>query len=147
MSGRPVRVAVRGLLIHDDRLLLVNAWRSGSSLLCAPGGGVEKHSSLPENLIREFYEETGLTISVGDPCLINEFHEEARGFHQVDIYFRVALISGDPHQPWTDPEGVVNQRKWLTKDEVEAAFVKPDSLARVAWGEEVFYDPLEPTVR
>lgn len=54
---------------------MVNAWGGGKSdLLCAPGGGVEMHSSLPDNLIREFHEETGLTITVGAPCLVNEFH-------------------------------------------------------------------------
>ena len=66
-TSRP-RLAVRGILLIDDRLLMVNAWGGGKSdLLCAPGGGVEMHSSLPDNLIREFHEETGLTITVGAP--------------------------------------------------------------------------------
>ncbi|MEQ8368240.1 MAG: NUDIX hydrolase, partial [Roseicyclus sp.] len=39
MPLRPPRLAVRGLLLIDDRLLLVNAWGGGKSdLLCAPGG-------------------------------------------------------------------------------------------------------------
>ena len=67
-APRPVRLAVRGLLLVENRLLLVNAWPGGTSdLLCAPGGGVEPHSSLKDNLIREFHEETGLKIAVGAP--------------------------------------------------------------------------------
>lgn len=150
MANRPVRLAVRGLLLLEDRLLLVNAFASGSDLLCAPGGGVEPHSSLPDNLIREFHEETGLEIAVGAPCLVNEFHEPARGFHQVDIYFRVRLVAGDPHQNWRDPEGVVTQRLWLTRAEVARARVKPDTLAAVAWAEPgagTVYDALEPILR
>ena len=90
MSIRPVRLATRGLLLIDDRLLLVNAWPDGASkLLCAPGGG-------------------------------------------------------------TDPEVVVTERHLMTRTEVAAASVKPDSLAAIAWGdksEAAFYDPLEPILR
>lgn len=69
---RPVRLAVRGLILRDDRLLLVNAWPGGKSdLLCAPGGGVEPGSSLPDNLIREVHEETGLTVAVGEVAMVN----------------------------------------------------------------------------
>jgi len=147
IRARP-RLAVRGLLLIENRLLLVNAWPDGKSdLLCAPGGGVEAGSSLPDNLIREFHEETGLTISVGEPCLVNEFHDPEGSFHQVDVYFRVGLIAGDPMAPWTDPEGVVTERRLVTRDELADLRVKPDSLAKVAWGGAVFYDPLEPILR
>jgi 8-oxo-dGTP diphosphatase len=45
------RLAVRGILLIEDRLLLVNAYSGQrSDLLCAPGGGVEPHASLPDNL-------------------------------------------------------------------------------------------------
>lgn len=142
------RLAVRGLLLLDDRLLLVNAFPGRKSdLLCAPGGGVEPHESLPENLRREFREETGLEIAVGAPCLVNEFHAPERAFHQVDVYFRVTLISGDPAAPWSDPEGVVNRRVLASRADMAHLRYKPDSLPDVAWGTGVFYDPLEPLVR
>ncbi|MEM1021733.1 MAG: NUDIX domain-containing protein, partial [Pseudomonadota bacterium] len=70
------RLAVRALILHQNRLLLVNAWGGGvSDLWTAPGGGVERGASLPENLAREVHEETGLEIDVGAPCLVNEFHD------------------------------------------------------------------------
>jgi 8-oxo-dGTP pyrophosphatase MutT (NUDIX family) len=145
---KPVRLAVRGLLLVDNRLLLVNAWPGGTSdLLCAPGGGVEPHSSLEDNLKREFHEETGLGIAVGAPCLVNEFHDEGRDFHQVDVYFRVSLISGEPLQPWTDPEGVVTDRYLVAREEMVGLQYKPDSLPDIAWGDAVFYDTLEPLLR
>lgn len=147
IRARP-RLAVRGLLLIENRLLLVNAWPEGKSdLLCAPGGGVEAGSSLPDNLIREFHEETGLVISVGEPCLVNEFHDPNSSFHQVDVYFRVSLISGDPAAPWTDPEGVVTERRLVTREELADLRVKPDSLAEIAWDGGIFYDPLEPILR
>lgn len=146
---RPTRLAVRGILLHDDRLLLVNAYRGRSDLWCAPGGGVEPHSSLPENLIREMTEETGLEISVGAPCLVNEFHDPGGTFHQVDVYFRCTLTAGTLDPAWRDPEGVVTHRRWVTRTQLAQMRVKPDSLAAAAWGDpsHITYDPLEPIMR
>ena len=145
-----LRLAVRGLLLLDNRLLLVNAWPGGKSdLLCAPGGGVEPHQSLPDNLIREFHEETGLTVQVRDPVLVNEFHSPDNAFHQVDVYYRCRLLAGDPHGEWEDPEGIVTERHWVTREEIATLRFKPDSLPDVAWDHkgQAAYDPLELLVR
>lgn len=89
------RVAVRAVLLHNDRLLLVNAWADPKhTLWCAPGGGVEAGQSLPDNLRREVIEETGLTIQVDAPCLVNEFHNPDNGFHQIEVFFRCRLLAG-----------------------------------------------------
>jgi len=143
------RLAVRAVLLRDDRLLLVNAWKGRTHLWCAPGGGVELHQSLPEALAREVREETGLEVEVGAPCLVNEFHDPESSFHQADIYFRCHLLSGDPEGDWQDPESVVTHRLWVTRTEMAALTVKPDSLAAVAWGDPdaISYDPLEPILR
>jgi 8-oxo-dGTP diphosphatase len=146
---RPPRLAVRGIVMREGRLLLVNAWKGKDHIWCAPGGGVEPHSSLPDNLAREIHEETGLTVSVGAPCLVNEFHDPDHDFHQVDVYFRCTLVAGDPEGNWTDPEGIVSMRRWVTRAEMAALTVKPDSLAAVAWKDPgaPAYDPLEPILR
>ena len=143
------RVAVRGIVMSGNRLLLVNAWPSNQSeLLCAPGGGVEAGTSLPDNLIREIHEETGLTVSVGEQVLVNEFHDPNGTFHQIDIYFRCDITGGEIDDTWTDPEGVVHTRRFVTRAEMTRLKVKPDSLADVAWETAaVSYDPLEPIVR
>lgn len=151
MSARPPspRLAVRALILHEDRLLLVNAYPGGQSdLWCAPGGGVHRGTSLPDNLIREVHEETGLDITVGDPALVNEFHDPETGFHQVDIYFRCTVRGGALDALWRDPEGVVTQRRFVTRDELTRLRVKPDSLAAAAWdAAPPLYDPLEVIVR
>lgn len=141
----PVRLAARAVLLHENRLLLVNAYKGRSDLWCAPGGGAEPHSSLPENLTREVFEETGLTITVGPPCLINEFHDPKGNFHQVEIFFHCTLAAGTLDPNWTDPEDIVSLRKWVTRDGLAKMRVKPDALAAVAWGDSdgAAYDPLE----
>ena len=150
MRPKSPRLAVRAILVENDRLLMVNAWPDGQSpLMCAPGGGVEVGSSLPDNLAREVHEETGLRIDVGAPCLVNEFHDPGSSFHQVDVYFRCTVAHGSPRpQRWSDIEDIVTERRWLTRAELAQTPHKPDSLADVAFGcDGVTYDPLEPLVR
>lgn len=143
------RLAVRAVILRDDRLLLVNAWKGRTHLWTCPGGGVEVHQSLPEALAREVMEETGLAVAVREPCLVNEFHDPRGSFHQVDIYFRCAILGGDPEGDWTDPEGIVSHRRWVAREELRLIRVKPDSLAAAVWGGEgrILYDPLEPILR
>lgn len=149
----PVRIAVRALILHEDRLLIVNAWPGAQSdLWCAPGGGVEPGRSLPENLIREVAEETGLTVAVGPPRLVNEFHDPASGFHQVEVFFRCRIVAGVLDPAWSDPEGVVTRRRLVARAELAGLRHKPDSLAAAAWGAgegalALGYDPLEVIVR
>lgn len=148
MKPRSPRLAVRALLLHQDRLLIVNAYPKGrSDLWCAPGGGAHAGESLPENLAREIHEECGLSIEVGAPALVNEFHDPKSGFHQVDVYFRCTMLDEGLPEEWRDPEGVVTERRFVTREELTALRHKPDSLAAAAWGEGILYDPLEVIVR
>lgn len=139
------RLAVRGVILQDNRLLLVNAWADPArDLWCAPGGGVERGQSLPDNLAREVHEETGLTVAVGPPCLVNEFHDPGGSFHQVEIFFRCKITGGTLDPAWRDPDGVVTRRGFFTQDEVTRLRLKPSSLAQIAWARGFAYDPLEP---
>ena len=143
---RGPRLAVRAVIRRKDRVLIVNAYPGQvSNLWCLPGGGVERGASLPDNLIREVFEETGLTISVGAPCLVNEFHDPERGFHQVELFFFAAVTGWPIGGDWSDPEGVVNRHRWVTPDELRAVRFKPDSLPAIAFGDVggLRYDPLE----
>lgn len=142
------RLATRAVILHHDRLLLVNAWPDGrSDLWCAPGGGVERGQSLPDTLAREVMEECGLAIAVGEPCLINEFHDPGGTFHQVEVFFRCTITAGTLSDDWQDPEGVVHTRRFFARDALAGLRLKPSSLPEVAWGSGLRYDPLEPILR
>lgn len=147
MRAKSPRLAVRGIIVSQGRILLVNAWPDGKSrLLCAPGGGVQPGSSMPDNLAREIFEETGLRVTVDAPCLVNEFNDPASGFHQVEVFFRCHLTGGAQIDPdWKDPEQIVSKHVWAAPEDFAHLMVKPDSLAGVAFGDRphVSYDALE----
>lgn len=141
--ARP-RLAVRAAILHQNRVLLVNAYPGQKSdLWCLPGGGVKPGQSLPQNLQREVAEETGLSIRVGAPIMVNEFHDPASGFHQVELFFR-ATLTAPVDITLHDPEGVVNRFCWAARAELAQRRHKPDCLADAVWGDQAaLYDPLE----
>ncbi|MEL7211683.1 MAG: NUDIX domain-containing protein [Pseudomonadota bacterium] len=143
------RIAARGVVVHDNRLLLVNAYPNGESdLWCAPGGGQEPGTPLPETAAREIHEETGLRVTVGSLCLVNEFHNPANGFHQVEVFFHCTVADPDFDPAWKDPENIVTERGWFTAEEMGKIRFKPDRLYDLAFTEFApQYDPLEEIVR
>lgn len=144
------RLSARALLVENGRLLLVNAYPDAVNaaletiLWCAPGGGIEKHQSVPDNLAREVFEETGLTVEIGALVGFNEFHDPEGSFHQVDLFFRARLVSGQLTESWRDADEIVTQRRFFSRDELAGIRYKPDRMQQMAFGEgPVIYDPLE----
>ena len=149
MKTNSPRLAARAIIVQEGKILLVNAYPGRrSDLWCAPGGGVERGQSIPDNLAREVAEECGLTIAVGPLALVNEFHDPRSGFHQVDLFFRCRITGGMLDPAWADPERVVHTRRFFTPEELHTIRLKPDSLSGIAFGDvgPAYYDPLEEIV-
>jgi 8-oxo-dGTP diphosphatase len=98
-----VRVRAVGLLIEDNRLLLLKHSGLGPQgfIWSPPGGGVEFGLSAEETVIKEFREETHLKISVERFLFVNEHRD--RIHHAVELFFEVRKISGTPTLG-SDPE-------------------------------------------
>lgn len=77
-------VRVYGLLFnaHGD-VLISDECRNGYSFTKFPGGGVEFGEGLTDALKREFMEELGITINVGDFFYVNDFFQPS-AFHPND---------------------------------------------------------------
>ena len=120
MPMKSPRLAVRAIILHENRLLLVNAWPDGrSDLMCAPGGGVEPGEDPEAAARREIREELGLKLEKLESLGVLE-----------------EIISGSPHTGYLFT-GVTNQHPVPDGREIiEARFFPahslPEPLGRVS---------------
>ena len=67
-----MRVRVAGVLVHDNRLLLVQHEKDSKTYWLLPGGGVGLGERLQDSLVREFTEELNQQVTVMDLLLVVE---------------------------------------------------------------------------
>lgn len=90
-----VRVRVAGFLVRDGRLLLISHKKDGNVYWLLPGGGVDHGESLEEALEREFREELGIAIRVGQPVLMCDSIDPSGKRHIINIIFSCSHENGD----------------------------------------------------
>lgn len=100
--GNQVRVRVCGLCWDDERLLMVNHHGiTASDFWAPPGGGIEFGETIEATLRREFAEETGLLIDVGEFRFGCEFIGQP--LHAIELFYNVTVRAGSPRRG-ADPE-------------------------------------------
>jgi 8-oxo-dGTP diphosphatase len=133
--GNNLRVRVNGILIEDDRILMVKH-RMGNDRIfwSVPGGGMQFGSSAIENLKREFLEETHLDVAVGKYLFVHE--HLAPPLHGMEHFFEVKRISGEVKlgkDPELSPQNqILLEISWKTISEINA--IGNESVHQLFWG-------------
>lgn len=94
-NGNDVRIRVAGILIRENRLLLIAHKKDEEVYWLLPGGGVDYGESLHEALIREFVEELNITVDVEDVALISDSIDPSGNRHVVNMCFLCTYKNGD----------------------------------------------------
>jgi 8-oxo-dGTP diphosphatase len=101
--GNKVRVRACGLCWQLNDLLLVDHHFMGVPHFWAPpGGGIELGLPAQETLVKEFREETGLEITVGQLLFTCEYIKSP--LHAIELFFEVTPTGGSlarGHDPET----------------------------------------------
>ena len=124
LYGNRLRLRVCGLYCEGDRLLMVRHRGIGptDTFWCPPGGGAQFGEAAPAALIREFAEETGLAVEIGDMLFVNEFMQPP--LHALELFFAVRVTGGTLRQG-IDPEmgideQIIEEVRLMTFDEIKA---------------------------
>ncbi len=90
-----VRVRACGILIHEDKILLLKHEGLGPAghLWSPPGGGIEFDETAETTLKKEFMEETNLEIDVKEFLFVNEYQDVRH--HAIELFFRVEKMGGE----------------------------------------------------
>jgi 8-oxo-dGTP diphosphatase len=121
--GNKVRVRTCGFCWEGGKLLLANHYGLyHHDFWAPPGGGWEFGQWASGNLAREFREETGLDVEVGDFRLVCEFIQAP--LHAIELFFEVRKTGGQL-STGTDPEmgnesQVISEVKFLSCAEIDA---------------------------
>lgn len=112
----PVELTNLCLICQGDQILVEERTWRGETGLVFPGGHVEDGESLLDSVIREVWEETGLTIEHPIPCGFKDWINGDGSRYMVLLYktdrFRGELRSSE--------EGRVF---WVTREEFRASHV------------------------
>ncbi len=103
----PFNVRVYGALISNAHILVSHEHYQGLSFTKLPGGGLEFGEGMREALHREFMEELGIEVRVGEHIYTTDFFI-ASAFNPevqlISVYFRVHWAAGNPEGPSDLPE-------------------------------------------
>lgn len=82
------RVAVRAIIVDNDKLLLVRLLSGGKpqNFYCTIGGGLDEGESLTDGIKREVLEETGVVAKVGKLLCIQQYSDKN---DNIEFFFHV----------------------------------------------------------
>ncbi|MGD8109547.1 NUDIX domain-containing protein [Vibrio sp. TRT 17S01] len=90
------RIRAAGILIENNKILLLKVRDFSGEYWIPPGGGFEATDiSTKRCLQREFKEETGLEIDVGSLIAVREFHEMTLERFNAEFFYHVESYQGE----------------------------------------------------
>ncbi|MFO0781674.1 MAG: NUDIX domain-containing protein [Candidatus Saccharimonadales bacterium] len=92
----------RGIVLHKNKILLIERWRDGLHYFSIPGGGIEEGETPEEAATREIHEETSIKVKTERLVLVMQ-----DGAIQHHIYL-CEYLDGEPQLHPDAPEAIAN---------------------------------------
>lgn len=134
MKNNGKRNRASGIVIRDNHVLLmhrINSEEEGREYYTTLGGGVEGDEDIIEAVVREVYEESMVTVRVGELILENETER------QNQYYYLCDYVSGEPGLLMNGPEyvkhqsGDVHEPVWIPFSEIKNINLLPVEIKNV----------------
>ena len=117
------RVRAAGVLIKDDRVLLIRHQKGEDTYWLLPGGGVDYGETMEESLTREFLEECNIEVKVGDMAFVSQGIAPDGSKHIIHMTFAVEHLSGELQ---VGDEGILKEVRYLPIEEIEGIVLYPN---------------------
>jgi 8-oxo-dGTP pyrophosphatase MutT (NUDIX family) len=91
------RIAIYGVLVEDNKVLLTDTRVPSGVITNFPGGGLELGEAPLEALAREFREETGINVRIGELLFCSRLFQQNPEYPNeqlMHIYYRVYREEG-----------------------------------------------------
>ena len=128
----PHRIAAGGIIIHENKILLVKYNdNSSGSYLVAPGGGLKLNEDIKKAIVREVFEETNLNVEPISVVMIEDIISSQ--YKMCKIWMNCKLIDG--FLKLTDSaikEGIVDVG-WYSREQIENEKVYPSIILQKEW--------------
>ncbi|USD31660.1 MULTISPECIES: NUDIX domain-containing protein [Vibrio] len=126
------RIRAAGILIDNDAILLLKVKDFSGEYWIPPGGGMEEGDrSSKDCVVREFKEEAGLDIEVGELICVREFFETHRNRYHSEFFYRVSHYDGEPHIEnllGLNDEDYIQSVAWVALGDVSGKRIYPKEL-------------------
>ena len=120
------RVRVAGILIENNKILLIEHLKKNKKYWLVTGGGVDWGESTAEALIREYKEETNLDITVEKFLFLSETIAPDKKKHVINLYFQIKIIKNSIYNMKLGDERNLTDLKFITKEEIENIKLYPN---------------------
>lgn len=126
------------MVYDEDKVLVLDRIKPDWRGVVFPGGHVEPKESFVDSVIREVYEETGLTVSNIQLCGIKQFTHRNGDYRYVVLLYKTNCFKGDLKSSnegkvfWIDRKDLMNYNLVHGFDSMLEVF-ENDSLTENYW--------------
>ena len=120
------RIRVAGILIEDNKILLIQHHKNDKKYWLIPGGGNDWGETTKEALIREYKEETNMDIEVDEFLFFSETISPDKKRHVLNLFYKIHRNNKNDSIIKLGEEAVLTDLKFVTKEEMETMIIYPN---------------------